>query len=88
MNRTAAGGQTGGVSGTISLKRRADSLTYSVYEAIKQAIVNGRLPANTRVTEAALARQLVVSKTPVREALLRLKEIGLIEAEGPKAGGS
>ena len=86
MNRTAAGGQTGGVSGTISLERRPDSLTYSVYEAIKQAIVDGRLPANTRVTEAALARQLVVSKTPVREALLRLKEIGLIEAEGPKAG--
>lgn len=76
----------GKLRGAISLKHRPDSLTYSVYEAIKQAIVDGRLPADTRVTEAALAKQLVVSKTPVREALLRLKEIGLIEADGPKVG--
>ncbi|MHB1930545.1 MAG: GntR family transcriptional regulator [Acidimicrobiales bacterium] len=76
----------GSLRGAISLKRRPDSLTYSVYEAIKQAIVDGRLPSDTRVTEAALAKQLVVSKTPVREALLRLKEIGLIEADGPKVG--
>lgn len=74
------------IRGAISLEQRPDSLTYSVYEAIKQAILDGRLAADTRVTEAALARQLVVSKTPVREALLRLKEIGLVEADGPKGG--
>lgn len=87
MTRTVAAamdGSTNGVRGTISLRSRPDSLTYSVYEAIKQAIVDGRLPANTRVTEAALAKQLKVSKTPVREALLRLKEVGLIESDGPK----
>lgn len=71
---------------TIEPAQRRDSLTLSVYTAIRQAILDGRIPAATRVTEAALAKQLNVSKTPVREALLRLKEIGLIESAGPRAG--
>lgn len=73
--------------GVLDLGRRPDSLTHSVYNTIRQAIIDGRLPAASRVTEAGLAKQLNVSKTPVREALLRLKEVGLIEAEGAKAGG-
>lgn len=85
-NGEGAGGGEATIRGTISLGQRPDSLTLAVYEAIKQAIVDGRLPADTRVTEAGLAKQLMVSKTPVREALLRLKEIGLIEADGPKVG--
>ncbi len=80
------GGAGAGIGAAVFLERRPDSLTYSVYEAIKRAIVDGRLPADTRVTEAGLAKQLMVSKTPVREALLRLKEIGLVEADGPKLG--
>lgn len=70
----------------LQLAQRPASLTLSVYHAIRQAIIDGRIPAATRVTEAALARQLNVSKTPVREALLRLKEVGLIEADGSRAG--
>lgn len=81
-----AGSDGAAIKGAISLRRRPESLTDTVYEAIKQAIVDGRLPADGRVTEAGLARQLVVSKTPVREALLRLKEIGLVESDGPKVG--
>jgi DNA-binding GntR family transcriptional regulator len=76
-----------GTSGAgLHLAHRPDSLTFSVYNAIREAIIDGRLPAATRVTEAGLAKQLNVSKTPVREALLRLREIGLIEADGPKFG--
>jgi DNA-binding GntR family transcriptional regulator len=70
----------------VQLDHRPDSLTFSVYNAIRQAIIDGRIPPATRVTEAALAKQLDVSKTPVREALLRLKEIGLIESDGPLSG--
>lgn len=72
---------------SMPVAERPDSLAMSVYNTIRQAIIDGRLPAATRVTEAGLARQLGVSKTPVREALLRLKEIGLIEADGAAAGG-
>lgn len=69
---------------SLGLAHRPDSLALSVYTTIRQAIVDGRLPAGTRVTEAGLAKELGVSKTPVREALLRLKEVGLIESDGPR----
>jgi DNA-binding GntR family transcriptional regulator len=57
-----------------------------VTEAIRDAIVTRRLRPGERVTESSLAEQLHVSKTPVREALLRLESIGLIEAEGARGG--
>jgi GntR family transcriptional regulator, rspAB operon transcriptional repressor len=68
------------------LVQRPDSLALWVYNSIRQAIIDGQLPAGTKVTEVRLAKELGVSKTPVREALLRLKEIGLIQAHGPMAG--
>jgi len=69
----------------IEFESRPSSLALSVYNAIRLAIIDGNLPADTRVTEAGIAKQLQVSKTPVREALLRLKEVGLIESVGPRA---
>jgi DNA-binding GntR family transcriptional regulator len=70
----------------LNLRARPDSLTDIVYEAIRQGIIDKRLPPGARVTEAALAEQLGVSKTPVREALLRLKEVGVIEPHGRRGG--
>jgi DNA-binding GntR family transcriptional regulator len=65
---------------------RTDSLSERVFEAIRTAIVTKSLPPGTRLTETYLAQQLDVSKTPVREALLRLREIGLIEPDGRRGG--
>jgi GntR family transcriptional regulator, rspAB operon transcriptional repressor len=61
---------------------KPESLTEIVYQVLRDAIISKRLPPGERVSEAGLAQQLQVSKTPVREALLRLQAIGLIEAEG------
>lgn len=58
----------------------SDTLTGMVFEAIKDAIVHKSLAPGSRVSEAALASQLQVSKTPVRETLLRLRHIGLVQA--------
>jgi DNA-binding GntR family transcriptional regulator len=74
------------MTGLPKLAARPDTLTHVVLEAIRSAIVNQELPAGARVTEAGLARQLNVSKTPVREALLQLREIGLIEADERRGG--
>jgi DNA-binding GntR family transcriptional regulator len=63
------------------LRERPETLTELVYKRIRDAIVNGSLPAGARVTEASVAAQLNVSKTPVREALVRLRELGLIESD-------
>ena len=71
---------------TGQFEQRPDSLSAWVYNAIRQAIIDGRIPPGSPMTEAALAKQMNVSKTPVREALLRLREIGLIESYGPRAG--
>src|ERR1043166_7375335 len=69
------------------LTEKPESLTQLVYQALRDAIISKRLPPGERVSEASLARQLRVSKTPVREALLRLHAIGLVEADGGRGGG-
>lgn len=48
-------------------------------DAIRESILAGRIPAGARIAEADLARQLSVSRTPVREALSRLAAEGLVE---------
>ena len=58
---------------------RPDNLTDLVFAAIRDRIVDTSLPPGSSVSEATLARELTVSKTPVREALLRLRRIGLVE---------
>jgi DNA-binding GntR family transcriptional regulator len=65
---------------------RAESLSERVFDAIRSAIVNKSVPPGVPLTEAGLATQLNVSKTPVREALLRLRQIGLIEPDGRRGG--
>jgi DNA-binding GntR family transcriptional regulator len=61
------------------LAAKPESLTQIVFDTIRDAIVSKLLPPGHRVSEVGLARQLQVSKTPVREALLRLHAIGLVE---------
>src|SRR5256886_15482523 len=68
------------------LTEKPESLTQIVYQTLRDAIISKRLPPGERVSEASLARQLRVSKTPVREALLRLQAIGLVEAAGGRGG--
>ncbi|MDX6704093.1 MAG: hypothetical protein QOF26_4319 [Baekduia sp.] len=46
---------------------------------LRQAILSGELPAGQILGEESLARQLGISRTPIREALLRLHSDGLVE---------
>jgi DNA-binding GntR family transcriptional regulator len=57
------------------------SLAEHAYTALLDAIVSGELPPGARLRDAALAEQLGVSRTPVREALRRLEDEGLVETE-------
>jgi len=52
-----------------------------VFEAIRSAIISGELPAGQRLRIRDLAAELGTSVMPVREAIRRLEEIGLAEAE-------
>jgi DNA-binding GntR family transcriptional regulator len=56
-------------------------LADETYEAIKALIMNHQLRPGERVNIDALARDLRVSPTPVREALARLESDGLVVKE-------
>jgi DNA-binding GntR family transcriptional regulator len=86
MNHLAATPRDGGTGGGLTLEYRPESLTDVVYETIRDAIINKAIAPGSRLTEAALAAQLNVSKTPVREALLKLRQIGLVEPSGRRGG--
>lgn len=49
-----------------------------VYRNLREAIISGDLPPNTRIVEGEFARLLGVSRTPLREALSRLEIDGLV----------
>jgi DNA-binding GntR family transcriptional regulator len=55
------------------------TLTEQAFDAIKRQIIQLDLPPGGRFTEAQLASELGLSKTPVREALARLEREGLVE---------
>jgi DNA-binding GntR family transcriptional regulator len=50
-----------------------------VYESLRQRIIDGELKPGLPINEADFARELAVSKTPVREALRQLERDGFVE---------
>ena len=58
---------------------RPQSLTALVVGELRARIVDGRLRLGAHLSENALAAELGISKTPVREALLQLKLERLVE---------
>lgn len=51
----------------------------TAYDALRREIVEGRLEPGARLRDHELAARLGLSRTPVREALSRLEEEGLVE---------
>lgn len=56
----------------------APNRAVEVYEELRSAIVEGRIRPNERLIEAELAERLDVSRTPIRESMLRLAADGLV----------
>lgn len=59
--------------------KNAKSLEESVYFTLEEEILSGKLKRGESLTENALSTRLGVSRTPLRGALHRLAEEGLIE---------
>jgi DNA-binding GntR family transcriptional regulator len=63
----------------------AGNLKRSAYEHIRQGLLWGKLPPGTLLSPAALAREIGISHTPVREAISQLESEGLVE-QLPRVG--
>ena len=56
---------------------RRERLAERVYLTLRAEIVSGALPPDRQISEQEIAERLQVSRTPLREALVRLVEDGL-----------
>jgi DNA-binding GntR family transcriptional regulator len=61
------------------------SLAEQVYRELKRQILDNEIPASTVMLEEEIAELLSVSRTPVREATVRLAEEGIVEVR-PRHG--
>ena len=75
------------VNGTRSVFQLADirSLRDLAYDDIRDAILSGALAPGQRVKERDVAEQMGISTTPVKEALRRLEQEGLVVSQ-PRRG--
>ena len=63
---------------TLEVQRHAAPLRQQVVEALRLAIIDGRLAPGARLIERELTEMLRVSRTVIREALRQLESEGLI----------
>ncbi len=60
-------------------------MTDEVYAQIVEAISSGEVKADDRLVQEKLATELQISRTPVREALIRLEQEGML-VSSPRGG--
>ncbi|WP_432448418.1 GntR family transcriptional regulator [Aliiroseovarius marinus] len=57
------------------------SATSIIFDSLKKAIVEGELTAGTPLRQDEIAKMFNTSRIPVREAILRLEEHGLVKSQ-------
>jgi DNA-binding GntR family transcriptional regulator len=63
---------------TDPVPRKTTTLADLLFERLCEAVVEGQLPAGTKISEPELARTYRVSRGPLREAISRLEACGLV----------
>ncbi|CAK9885068.1 MAG: HTH-type transcriptional repressor RspR [Candidatus Erwinia impunctatus] len=67
------------------LYMKSASLSEQVYTLLKELILERKIPGNSEMLESRLADELQVSRTPMREALVRLAGENLLERRGARS---
>jgi DNA-binding GntR family transcriptional regulator len=65
--------------GDKQLSKKDKFLREQVYKRLKNNVLDGNWPPNTRLVEEKLAADMGTSRTPVREAIQKLEKEGLIQ---------
>jgi DNA-binding GntR family transcriptional regulator len=73
------------ISANAPLESERLNNTHRAYREIRQRILDGAMPAGSQFLEQELAEMLGMSRTPVREALIRLQDERLVEVK-PRHG--
>lgn len=60
------------------MESKGQNLSDEIYNLLKSQILNGKLAGGEKIPEETLAREFGVSRTPIREAVRRLGEYGLV----------
>ena len=74
FSRGRAGAQAASAGG----HSEEQSTAARIVEALKRDLINGTLGSETLIVESQIGARFGVSKTPAREALLRLSEMGFV----------
>lgn len=61
------------------MERELLDLRLTIYDRLKQAILNRELPSGVKLTVEDLTKRFNVSPTPIKEALIALEKEGLVE---------
>ncbi|TQM94359.1 GntR family transcriptional regulator [Roseinatronobacter monicus] len=64
---------------------RGPSATDLVFEEIYRRVVEFELPPGTKLSEQEVARQMGISRQPVRDAFFRMSQLGLIQIQPQRA---
>ena len=64
----------------MAIKLQVESLTDQAYDILKGKIINRELPPGTRLVDSQLAEECGISRTPLRDAIRKLVEEGLVTA--------
>ena len=64
---------------------QSQTATDQVFDALYSAVISLQLPPGTKVSEAEVAKQLNVSRQPVRDAFFRLSKLGFLTIRPQRA---
>jgi len=60
--------------------REGESFSHAAYRRLRREVVSGVLRPNERLVETEISHRLGISRTPVRDALMRLAADGLVDS--------
>ena len=69
-----------GANGQNDIKNLQQSVQLKAQRRLREMILAGELPGGARIAELSIVEKLGFSRTPIRAALMRLEQEGLLDA--------